>query len=332
MSKHDYLINVIGHEWAKELLQRQHQAGRMPQSLLLAGPHNVGKSTLARYMAQYLNCRGEKKPCGVCISCRKVVSGNHPDVRIIDDDNEVLKIESIRQLQHELALSPAEGPYRVAVLAHFEKATASAANALLKTLEEPAAQVVIILTTPDISALLPTIVSRCQVVTLRPLPVIVVAETLQQQWHIEADRADLLAQLSSGRLGWAVQAGSNKEFLKRRHQQLGDLVDILRMHRAERLDYAKDLSGDLITLRETLTLWLTVWRDLLLLKSGSQTAIVNQDWQPTLEKLITYNTLAQIGQTVTQLKAALLNLDKNVNTRLNLEVLLLKLPQLQHAL
>jgi DNA polymerase-3 subunit delta' len=328
MSTQDYRINIIGHHFAIDLLRRQHETGRMPQSLLLAGSHNVGKSTLARYIAQYLNCKGAEKPCGECVSCRKVISGNHPDIRVIDEHDEVLKIDTVRQLQHELALSPAEGPYRVAVLAHFERATTSAANALLKTLEEPAAQVVIILTTPDPSVLLPTIVSRCQVITLRPLPNSLVAEALQQQWHIAPDRANLLAQLAAGRLGWAVTAGSNEEFLERRGHQLDDLLELLRMHRAERLEYAKELSGDVSLVRETVTLWLTVWRDLLLLKSGSQATIINLDWLPTLEQLVEYNTLAQIGKTVAQLQTALLNLDRNVNTRLNMEVLLLKIPRI----
>jgi len=170
MSEQNFKISVVGHEWAIDLLKRQHLAGRLPQSLLLTGPLNAGKGTLAQYWAQFLNCVGQTKPCGRCLSCRKVISGNHPDVRILDDDHQALKIDQIRALQHELSLSPVEGQYRVAVLCNFERATTGAANALLKTLEEPASQVVLILTAPDPGSLLPTIVSRCQMLTLRLLP------------------------------------------------------------------------------------------------------------------------------------------------------------------
>jgi DNA polymerase-3 subunit delta' len=328
MNSQNFRVNVIGHDWAIELLQRQCGAGRMPQALLLAGPRNVGKSTLARYLAQYLNCQGTDKPCGVCRSCRKVVSGNHPDVRIVDEEQETIKIDLIRQLQHELALSPVEGIYRVVVLAGFERATASAANALLKTLEEPASQVVIILTTPDPGGLLPTIVSRCQIVTLRPLLLETVTHVLCDQCQIARERAEILAQLSAGRVGWALQAAIDKTFLEWRDRQLDDFRDLLQMHRAERLAYAKTLSGDVTSLREALTLWLTIWRDLLLLKSGSSTAVMNLDWEPALQHLAQHSTLLEVSGIVNRLQAALLNLDRNVNPRLILEVLLLKLPQL----
>ncbi len=323
----NFKVNVIGHQWAIDLLQQQYRADRVPQSLLLTGPRNVGKCTVARYFAQYLNCTGNDKPCGVCPSCRKVVSGNHPDVRIIDDDTQALKIDRVRDLQHELALSPVEGQYRVAVLANFEQATISAANALLKTLEEPARQVVLILTAPDPGSLLPTIVSRCQLLTLRPLPLTEVETALQEEWWASLEKAELLAQLSGGRLGWSVRAMTDETFLARRTEQLNDLRDLLQMHKAERLAYAQENSRDMAALKETLTLWLTIWRDLLLLKSGCQTKIVNLDWQDVLQTIAQHTSVTQAGNMVLKLQTTLLNLDRNVNPRLNLEVLLLKLPQ-----
>ncbi len=323
-----YKINIIGHEWAIELLQRQVKNNRTPQSLLIAGPLNVGKATLARYFAQFLNCQNaDTRPCGACLSCRKVVTGNHPDVRLLDDDDQALKIEQIRDLQHELSLSPVEGRHRVAVLANFERATASAANALLKTLEEPASSVVIILTAPDPGSLLPTIVSRCQTVTLRPLPTQQVLAGLQQRWQAAPEQAELLAQLSGGRLGWAVRGLTDELFLERRSRWLNDLKDLLQMQRAERLAYAQELSRDTALLKEALTLWLTIWRDLLLLASGSHTRIVNLDYQDALQRLARQSSTHQAAEAVTRLQTALLNLDKNVNARLNLEVLLLKLPR-----
>ena len=327
MSDQNFQIEVIGHTWAIDLMKRQHQAARTPQSVLVTGPLNVGKSTLAKYVAQYLNCTGNEKPCGTCRSCRKVVSGNHPDVRIIDDDGHTLKIDRIRELQHELSLSPVEGEYRVAVLCHFEQATGSAANALLKTLEEPASQVVIILTAPDPGSLLPTIVSRCQIVSLRPLPLDQVATALQERWLQSAQQAELLAQLSAGRLGWAVNAITDETFMSRRNQHFENFKDLLHMHQAERMDYARDLSRDTQAMREAMVLWLTLWRDVLLLSSGAQTKIVNLDWSDSLQHIAGYSSLAQAKEMVARLQRALLNLDRNVNPRLNLEVALLKLPR-----
>ncbi len=322
----DFALHIVGHTWALDLLKRQYENERVPQSLLITGTPNIGKSSVARFFAQYLNCQGELRPCGHCLSCRKVVSGNHPDVRIFDD-NGPLKIDEVRTLQRELSLSPHEGEYRVALLCNFERATISAANALLKTLEEPASQVVIILTAPDPGILLPTIVSRCQILTLRSLPDAEVQDALLSRWQASAEQAELLAQLAGGRLGWAVRALTDEDFVARRAQYMADLLDLLRMHRAERLVYANEMSRDTAVLKEALTLWLTVWRDLLLLKSGSQTKIVNLDWHEILQNIALQSNIAQLKETIFRLRTTLLNLDRNVNPRLNLEVALLKLPR-----
>src|SRR5688572_17779432 len=322
----NYKVQPVGHDWAITLLKQQQIANRTPQALLITGPPGVGKSTVARFFAQYLNCRGEGQPCGVCLSCRKTISGNHPDIRIFDDEEQPLKIDQIRELQRELVLSPVEGEYRVALLCNFERATTSAANALLKTLEEPASQVVMILTAPETGILLPTIVSRCQILTLRALPAAEIVEALQARWQASPEQARLLAQLSAGRLGWAVKALTDESFLERRTQLLQDLLDLLRMSRADRLAYAQELSRDVAALREALIFWLTLWRDLMLIKSGTPTAIINIDWQETLERVARAGDLLQIGEIVARLQKAIINLEYNVNPRLNLETLLFKLP------
>ena len=322
-----YITPLVGHRWAIDLLNRQEQQDRTPQSLLITGLPGVGKSTLARFFTQGLNCLGETKPCGECLSCRKIISGNHPDVRIFDEENEPLKIDQIRELQRELALSPHESRYRVAVLCDFERATNSAANALLKTLEEPASQVVLILTTTDPGRLLSTIVSRCQILALRPLARQVIVEALQTQWQAPAEQAELLGQLAAGRLGWAVRALQDETFLTRRDQHLAELLALLRMSRAERLAYAQQASRDPATVKESLMLWLTIWRDLLLLHSGSQAKIINLDWQDRLQIIADQINLSQAQDMVARLRSTLSNLDRNVNSRLSLEVVLLRLPR-----
>lgn len=322
----DFGIHVVGHEWAIDLLKRQQNNGRVPQSLLITGPPNIGKSCVARFFAQYLDCQAEAPPCGHCLSCRKVISGNHPDIRIFDDDGEPLKIDQIRALQRELSLSPLEGRYRVALLCNFERATTSAANALLKTLEEPTSSVVMILTASNPGDLLPTIVSRCQILTLRPLPDAEVHAALKNRWQATPEHAELLAQLAAGRLGWAVRALADEAFVERRTQRFDDLLDLLRMHRAERLTYAQELSRDVVALKETLILWLTIWRDLLLLQSNSKTKIVNLDWLDALQNIAEHSSVFRIKEIIIRLQTALINLERNVNPRLNLEVVLLKLP------
>ncbi len=319
-------LQVVGHRWAIELLSRQIERDHIPQALLIAGPQHVGKSTLARYLAQRLNCQGADRPCGYCVSCRKIVSGNHPDVRIFDQDDEPIKIEQVRELQRELALSPHESPFRVVLLCNFERATTSAANALLKTLEEPAGPAVLILTATDPGKLLPTIVSRCQLLTLRPLPQPEILAALQARWHASPPQAELLAQLAAGRLGWAVRALTDDDFLARREQRWQELLNLLGQSRAERLAYAHQLSRDLNAIKELLALWLTIWRDLLLVQNSSQARLINLDWQQSLARLAGQVQLNQTIATLTSLRRALKNLEHNVNPRLNLELVLLRLP------
>jgi DNA polymerase-3 subunit delta' len=320
-------MSVIGHEWAVDLLLNGLGLGRVSHATLIVGPPSIGKTTIARVFAQALNCRGDQpKPCGKCLSCRKVVSGNHPDVRILDASDQTLKIGEVRDLQRELSLTVQEGPWRVAVLADFERATVEAANALLKTLEEPPPQVVLVLTATEADVLLPTIVSRCQVLSLRPLPISLVKEALVSRWNAEPAQADLLACLSGGRLGWAVRALEDETLLARRNEHLDNMALLMSKGRVERLAYAADLGRDSGLAREVLNLWMGWWRDVLLLASGSQVAITNVDRETTLRQQAGQVTRRQAKRMVARLRSISKNLDQNVNPRLALEVLLLSLP------
>jgi DNA polymerase-3 subunit delta' len=320
-------MRVIGHDWAINLLLNGLARGRVPHAILIVGPPNIGKTTVAFTFAQALNCTGGPPvPCGECVSCRKVVSGNHPDVRILDAPDQTLKIGEVRELQRELSLSPHEGHWRVAVLADFERATIEAANALLKTLEEPPAQVALVLTATEADVLLPTIVSRCQVLSLRSLPRPSVKEALISHWAAHPTQAELLAHLSDGRLGWAVQALADEALLARRNEHLDNLASLISKGRVERLAYAADLSRDPARVREVLALWLGWWHDILLLASDSQVAITNIDRVTMLRQQAGQVTIRQAQRMVAQVRSTIKNLDQNVNVRLALEVLLLSLP------
>jgi DNA polymerase-3 subunit delta' len=317
---------VVGHQWAIDLLLNGLALGRVSHATLIVGPSNIGKTTLARLFAQALNCTGSPIPCGECLSCRKIVSGNHPDVRILDTPDEALKINEVRDLQRELALSPHEGRWRIAVLSDFERATLEAANALLKTLEEPPAHVVLILTAAETGGLLPTIVSRCQILSLRPLPRALIEETLVSHWGARPEQAQLLAAISGGRLGWAVHALQDDSVLIRRNEHLDNLASLMRKGRVERLAYAATLSHDPGLAKEVLGLWLAWWRDVLLVASDSQVGVTNIDRQNLLCQQVSQISLRQAQRMVRQVSSTIMHMDQNVNLRLALEVLLLSLP------
>ncbi len=321
---------LIGHEWALQLLLNGWKAGRLSHATLLLCPPNIGKTTLARVFAQALQCAAPTPmPCEVCLSCRRVITGTHPDVRILDAPGEPIKIEQVRELQHELALLPYEGQWRVAILSEFERATPEAANALLKTLEEPPSYVVLLLTATRVDQLLPTIISRCQLLWLRPLAINQVRQALISQWGVDPSSAELLAHLSGGRIGWAVNAFQDREVLARREEFLEQISNLMNQNRVHRLAYAAAFSRNPKLLGETLMLWSSWWHDILLLKSGAKVPLCNIDRVERLQEQAQCVTLEQARRMVEQIEFVMQCIEQNVNTRLAIEVLLLSWPRVE---
>ncbi|MFB0538121.1 MAG: DNA polymerase III subunit delta' [Anaerolineae bacterium] len=317
---------VVGHKWAVELLERSLANGRTAHAYLLLGLPQIGKTTLALNFAQVLNCLGEGKPCGQCRSCLKIAHGNHPDVRVIEAVNGTIKIDQIRAMQREVILSPHEGRWKVYIIRQMERATTEAANCLLKTLEEPPDQVILVLTASDMDQLLPTIISRCQVLNLRPASMLLVQKALEERWGVDPDRARLLARLSGGRLGWAMRASEDEAILQKRERRLDEMIELMGQGRVERLRYAQYLNTSPDGLREVLDLWLSWWRDLFLIKGGSSTEITNVDREATLRSQARGYSLTQVRDFIEALRTAVWQLEHNANTRLTLEVLMLNLP------
>jgi DNA polymerase-3 subunit delta' len=279
----------------------------------------------------------------------KIARDRHPDVQIVegvpigykfdgkqppppprasDWERRILKIDQIRAVQHDVSRSPFEGRWKIIILRRFEEANEEAANAFLKTLEEPPSHTRLILTARDASLLLPTIASRCQVLPLRPLALEEVEAALVEWWSVAPESARLLARLSGGRLGWAVRASADAARLDTRRAYLDALRMVLNEGRAERLTRAGDLAKGADELPELLEQWMSWWRDVLLMQSGDGTRITNVDCEDTLRTHAARLTLEQVQSALQAVRATTRYLSQNVNTRLALEVLLLSLPNL----
>jgi len=331
---------VIGHQWAIDLLQKHIQTEQMRHAYLLLGPESLGKTTLALRFAQALNCLQpvfHDEPCGHCIPCRQIEDGNFPDVRLIrpETTSEEVKVDEVRDLSRWLALSPYQSKWRIAILADFHQANEHAANALLKTLEEPGGNALLLLTAHSAEDLLPTIVSRCEVLKLRPVPVDELCQSLLERGLDEED-VRLYARISGGFPGKAITLLEDSEAAEHRKQRLEEHALLLTSNRAERSDYASKMSrfhkeawvvrGEVL---ETLAYWQLLWRDVMLINSGANVAIQNQDLREIIDQLTlqvsvtdTLSILKKIHQTGDAVQ-------RNANIRLALESLLLTLPYLQ---
>ncbi len=316
---------VIGHKWAVELLDRSIRTGKVSHAYLLAGPSQIGKTTLAKAFAQALLCQGENAPCGACRACRLVQMDRHPDVHQVAPEKDHIQIKAMRDLQRAVSLSPVEGAYRVCIVSRFDVATPSAANCLLKTLEEPPGRVILVLTADRLESLLPTIVSRCQVLGLRPVPATEIESALEARGTGDA-RARLLSRLSRGRVGWAIQASHDERVLDRRDQVLDELCELMEGGYALRFAWAERLSQDPDRVRHVLDVLSGWWRDVMVLASGSDAQIANVDRAAELGEWAVRYGVSIARRTLRNIRDTAWQLEHNANRRLALEVLVLELP------
>lgn len=331
---------VVGQARAISLLEQSLERAAVAHAYLLVGPRHVGKMTLALSLAQALNCQREDRPCGQCPSCRRIALGNHADVQVIGVESgeaeasrprTEISIDQIRELQHSVSLAPFEGEYRVFIIDRAELLSLEAANALLKTLEEPAARVVFILLTADEDGLPATVVSRCRRLALTPLAVAEVERAIRERGQVDAQKARLLARVSHGLVGWALAAAWDERVLEERFQRRDKIINVISGGLESRLAYAMEIADlfarDRPKVLEILELWREWWRDLMLTKLGNRENTTNVDQAEKLKEMAAGFSLSQIRRFMGNIRVAEEQLRQNVSPRLVLEVLILNLPE-----
>jgi len=236
-------------------------------------------------------------------------------------------VDQVREARRTLTLKPYQSNYRVAIFLRFQEANDNAANALLKTLEEAPSYAVLILTADTPEQLLPTIVSRCEVLRLRPLRIEDVQRELMSR-GVESDRAKLVAHISGGRFGYALRLAENEALLAWREERLNDLQSLISASRVEKFAYADKLSKDKDTMRQAILIWLSYWRDVMLRSAQAATPLINVDRNVEIEDLAGRLNLSSARIVVSGLEAVLEKMEGNVNPKLLAEVMLLDLPRL----
>jgi DNA polymerase-3 subunit delta' len=325
---------VFGHDWAVEMLQQHVANATLRHAYLITGPAGTGRRTLAIRLTQALNCTNPPKPgvpCRACRTCKQIQTEQHPDllvVRKLADKKDII-IDQIREVSKFLSLKPYVADYKVVLMLNFEAANQNAQNALLKTLEEAPDFGVLLLTADNAEQLLPTILSRCEIMRLRPLAMDIVADFLSAN-GMSSEDSRLLAHVSGGRPGYALQlARDDGNAMAFRSERLDDLRRLLAGKLRDRFQYAEKLTRDKEVFRQTLFIWLSYWRDVLMQVSGAKTYLINLDRADEIEGLARNLERTQARATTAGIEKAIDRLDRNVNPRLLAEVTLMDWPRVK---
>ena len=312
---------VIGHQHIIEQLQRTVASDRIAGAYLFVGPTGVGKETVARYFAQLIFCQQDAQPptvCGTCLACRKVDSGNHPDLQFIRPEGSLLRIGQIRELQKQIIYEPLEAGRKVYILTDVERMNAEAENCLLKTLEEPPASSVLILLTSNIQVLLPTTRSRCQILQFHLMPTQELVAVLTDRFSVAPEQATTLAIAAGGAIGKAITQLEKGGALTEEIPAILKETDLLAAFR---------LAENFKDNPETLDSLVTWYRDLLFLQQGAPLELITHihslEELQTLVPRYSHLRIQQAIQTVFDTKSLIEN--TNTNATLALEVMCLKL-------
>jgi DNA polymerase-3 subunit delta' len=324
---------IIGQEKAIRFLKKAIARGKIPHAFLFTGIQGIGKTTTAIAFTQAINCLEpmEGEGCGRCIMCRRLISGNFPDLIIIEPDGQNIKIEQIRELNRRLNYRPVAGSYRVTIIKQAEEMNEEAANSFLKTLEEPPLGNILILETIEARDLLSTIVSRCQKIPFQPISFHLISEWLKTEMGMDGEKALLISRLSEGSLGRAINI-AKATFLEERQDYLSKIMQLPTISKEQAMGTALEYAGRFkkrdkendesvsTEMSELIGLWKTWYRDLILMKvDGPAELLINSDFSRKLKAISARLNIDNLIESFVILDQAQRDLDRNLNIGLIME-------------
>ena len=320
---------IVGHEQIKEHMQAAIRDKKPFHAYLFQGEEGVGKEALARTFAAGLQCQSEsaEKPCKECVSCRQMESGNQPDVIWVTREKASLGVEEIReQLCNTMDIKPFSSPYKIYLVPEAEKMTEAAQNALLKTIEEPPEYGIVILMTSNISALLPTIQSRCLTKEFRPLSTAVVESYVKEHCQVPDYQARASAAFAQGNLGKAMRYAKSEDFIERKDHIISLLRHVEQMDLSEMLAVIKELGTRKDEVRDYIDLMVLWYRDVLLFKATKDiNQLLFQDEASYISREASHRSYEKIEEILQAFEKAKVRLRANVNFDITMELMLLTL-------
>jgi DNA polymerase-3 subunit delta' len=337
--------DIYDQEQMKEHMQHALKTGKVSHAYIISGENGSGKELVAGVFAKALQCenRSEKEglieACGECPSCIKALSGNHPDIITITHEKEnSIGVDDIRQkLRDDVVIKPYESRYKIYLIPEGEKMTVAAQNALLKTLEEPPSYIIIIILTSNINAFLPTIISRCIVLPMKPVKDDIIKKYLMEKCQVVDYKAELSAAFARGNIGKALDLASNERFERLKNETIDLIARMGNLEIHEMMDRVhllltpeedKDKSGkkdvDMRQYEDFMDILTFLFRDMLVYKAtGSDSHLIFTDKVSYISSVTPKCSYEGINSMIREMETARSRIDSNVNMDLALELMLL---------
>ncbi|MCI9438882.1 MAG: DNA polymerase III subunit delta' [Lachnospiraceae bacterium] len=323
--------DIIGQEQIKEHLRNALSSGKVSHAYIINGEKSSGKEFIAKVFSMALQCEKDgEKPCQECASCKKALSGNHPDIiHVTHEKPNTISVDDIRtQVNATVAIKPYGAGRKVYIVGEAEKMNVAAQNALLKTLEEPPEYVVILLLTSNVSALLPTIVSRSVVLNMKPVSDDAVKDYLCRQLQIPDYQAEVCAAFARGNIGKAKTLASSEDFEKIKAEALSLLKYIQDMDFAEIVAAVKKITEYKLEINDYLDICAIWYRDALLFKATNDVNhLIFREELQALRRTAQRSSYEGIENIIAALDTAKKRLDSNVNFELVMELLMLTIQE-----
>lgn len=323
--------DIIGHEQIIEHLQNAIELDKVSHAYIINGEKGAGKMLIADAFAMTLQCeKQERIPCLKCRSCKQSLSGNQPDIiHVTHEKPGSISVEEIRtQLNSDIMVKPYSSPRKVYIIDEADKLTVQAQNALLKTIEEPPAYAVIVMLTSNADALLPTILSRCVQLNIKPVADKVLKRYLMERLRVPDYKADLSIAFARGNVGKAVALASSENFDLIKKDALDMLKYLEDMEIHEVVEWVKKISDYKLEINDFLDI-LTVWfRDVLLFKATNDVnMLIFKDEIQEIKKRAAHSSYSGLEEIINAIEKAKVRLNANVNFDLTIELMLLSIKE-----
>lgn len=321
---------MIGHEGIIQHLQNAITAHKVSHAYIFHGEEGMGKKLLASAFAKTLLCEESGIiPCNRCKSCLQADSGNHPDIKWVTHEKVSIGVDDIRlQVNADIQIKPYSSRYKIYIIPDADKLTEQAQNALLKTIEEPPEYAVILLLTSNISVILPTILSRCVLLNLKPVDKQTIKEFLMQKYQIPDYLADAASAFSGGNVGKAIRYASNEDFEKMKGNVLHILKYIDDMEIYEVISGLKYLTADKNNIDDYIDLMILWYRDVLMYKATMDPDLLLYKEELTfIKKQASIRSYDGIDKIITAMEKAKIRLKANVNFDIAIELMLLTIKE-----